>query len=329
MMPGNTQIIEIIMQSHGIDVSKYDESFLDKSIHKRITETHCASIEEYSRFLEQDNKEVSILSDSLRVNYSEFFRNALTFAVLERIILPELGRSMGVWECGSMGVRACAGVQENPHTHTQKNSQTRKSMGVRECGSSRKPTNSHTPSPTHSRTRKRELRIWSAACAAGQEAYSLAILLEELKSDYGNRFSYRIFATDQDESQVNAARNGQYHAVALNNLSLKRVGQWFTRKGETYTVKAELKKNMDFSVFDLFSENLSSPPGSIFGDFDLVFCANLLFYYKKEYRKIILEKTGKSLAAGGFLVLGEVEREILLNYGYKEVFPHSAVFRKF
>lgn len=294
-MSDNTQIIEILMQSYGIDVSKYDESFLDKSIRKRITETHCTEIEEYSRLLERENKEVSILSDSLRVNYSEFFRNALTFAVLERIVLPELGIS----------------------------------MGVRECGSSRKPTNSHAPSPTHSRTRKRELRIWSAACAAGQEAYSLAILLEELKSDYGNRFSYRIFATDQDESQVNAARNGQYSAAALNNLSLKRAGQWFTRKGETYTVNAELKKNMDFSVFDLFSENLSSPPGSIFGDFDLVFCANLLFYYKKEYRKIILEKTGKSLAAGGFLELGEVEREILLNYGYKEVFPQSAVFRKF
>ena len=116
-MSGNTLITEILMQSHGIDVLKYDESFLDKSIQKRITETNCASVEEYSNILERDNKEVSILSDSLRVSYSEFFRNALTFAVLERIILPGLGISMGVWECGSMGVRACAGVQENPHTH--------------------------------------------------------------------------------------------------------------------------------------------------------------------------------------------------------------------
>ena len=113
MMSGNTLITEILMQSHGIDVLKYDESFLDKSIQKRITETNCASVEEYSNILERDNKEVSILSDSLRVSYSEFFRNALTFAVLERIILPGLGISMGVWECGSMGVR-----NTQPHIHT-------------------------------------------------------------------------------------------------------------------------------------------------------------------------------------------------------------------
>ena len=285
-MSANMQIPEILLESHGIDVSKYDESFLERSIQKRITETHSASREEYSGLLKHDNEEVSILSDSLSVNYSEFFRNALTFAVLERIVLPGLVRSLGVCECVSMGVRACAGVQENPHTHTHPNSQTR----------------------------KRELRIWSAACAGGQEAYSLAILLEELKGGNGDKFNYRIFATDQDESQVNAARNGQYPAAALNNLSLRRVGQWFTRQGETYTVKPELKKNMDFSVFDLFSENLSSPPRSIFGDFDLVFCANLLFYYRKQYRKIILEKIGNSLADGGYLALGGAEREILMNY---------------
>ena len=177
------------------------------------------------------------------------------------------------------------------------------------------------------RRRRKELRIWSAASAGGQEAYSLAILLEELKNSDSEKFNYRIFATDQDETQVNEARKGEYPAAALNNLSLKRANQWFIKHGETYTVKPGLKENMEFSVFDLFSENLSSPPGSIFGDFDLVFCANLLFYYKDKYRKTILDKAGNCMADGGFLVVGEAEREILINYGYREVFPQSGVFR--
>ena len=90
-MSANTKITDFLMRSHGIDVSKYDESFLDKSLQKRIAETHCGSLEKYCSFLEQDNKERNILSDSLHVNYSEFFRNTLTFAVLERIVLSVLG----------------------------------------------------------------------------------------------------------------------------------------------------------------------------------------------------------------------------------------------
>jgi chemotaxis methyl-accepting protein methylase len=80
-------------------------------------------------------------------------------------------------------------------------------------------------------------------------------------------------------------------------------------------------------VFDLFSEQLSCPPASIFGDFDLMVCANLLFYYKNEDRKIILKKAGKCLAKGGFIITGETERDILIRHNYHEVFPQSAIFQ--
>jgi len=109
---------------------------------------------------------------------------------------------------------------------------------------------------------------------------------------------------------------------------MKRVKQWFTKHADTYTIKPELKENIDFSVFDLFSEQLSAPPASIFGDFDLVVCANLLFYYKPEYQKVIVLKTGSSLANNGYLVVGETERDILQKHNYHEVFPQSAIFQK-
>jgi chemotaxis protein methyltransferase CheR len=148
-------------------------------------------------------------------------------------------------------------------------------------------------------SKRKEIRIWSMACAAGQEVYSLAILLEEFMSISNEKINYRIFATDQSEEQVDEARKGNYSADSINNLNLKRVKQWFTKHGDTYTAKQELKKNIDFSVFDLFSEELACPPLSIFGDFDLVICANLLFYYKNEYRKLILQKAGNCLTSRG------------------------------
>ncbi len=266
-------ITELLLRSYGDDASRYDSSFLNKSIQRRITETLCESAEAYYILLEQNYEEGKRFFDSLHISHSGFFRNPLTFAVLERIILP------------AMVV------------------QTKK-------------------------TKQKEIRIWSAACAAGQEPYSLAMLLEELKNGDNEKFNYRIFATDQNETQVNEARTGQYAAEALNSLNLMRVKQWFTKNGETYTVKPELKKNIDFSVFDLFSELFSCPPSSIFGDFDLVVCANLLFYYNPVYRKIILEKTGKSMANGGFLVTGEAERDMLKNYNFHEVYPQSGIFQK-
>jgi len=265
-------ITELVMRSHGIDISKFDESFLNKSLQKRITETLCGSLEVYYDLLEQSNKEGNIFFDSLHISYSEFFRNALTFSVLERIILPSL-------------------IQQKKSTKRQ------------------------------------EIRIWSVACAAGQECYSIAMLLEESKNGDSEIIKKRIFGTDQDESQVTEARKGQYSDDALNNLNLKRVKQWFTKQGDTYTVKPKLQEYIDFSVFDLFSQKLSSPPASIFGGFDLIICANLLFYYKPEYRNIILEKTRNCLANGGYLITGETERDIVMRHNYHEVFPQSAIFQ--
>src|SRR5450631_3198349 len=272
MIEMNKHVADLLLGSNGIDVSKYDDSFLGKSLLKRMRETHYASIEEYCAFLEQSNEERTNLADSLHINYSEFFRNPLTFAVLERIILPAI-------------------VLKNKNA------------------------------------KRKEIRIWSSACAGGQEAYSLAILLEELRNGDSAKFTYRIFASDQCESQVNEAQKGQYSAGALKNMSLKRAEEWFIRRGDLYTIKPEMKVHMDFSLFDLFNEELSCPPASIFGDFDLVLCANLLFYYKNEYQKIVLGKMGNSLTNGGYLVTGETERDILKKRSYHEVFPQSAIFQ--
>lgn len=255
------------------DVSKYDERFLRNTFQKRIQENNFTDANEYLELIKQNTNEVSLFFNSLQIGYSEFFRNSLTFSVLEKITLPSL-------------------IQKKKES------------------------------------KRKEIRIWSAACSGGQEPYSLAILMEELKNGDAEKFSYRIFATDQNEAMLNEARKGNYTQNALNNLNLKRLNHWFTKKGETFTVKQELKDTIDFSVFDLFSDQFSCPPASIFGDFDIIVCANLLFYYKNDFRLAILEKTGNSLAKGGYLVTGETERQILIDHNYTEAFTQSAIFTK-
>jgi len=272
MSENHKNIESLLKKMIKLDFSKYDLAFFEKSLKQRYEQINCSSEEEYFEVLEKNSSERKKLSESLNINYSEFFRNPLTFAVLEHIVLPEI---------------------------------VRQKIG----------------------TKQKEIRIWSAACASGQEAYSLAILLEEMKSYCSEKFTYRIFATDQSELQIHSAQEGKYSASALNNLNFKRVGQWFTKQGEAYTVKRDLKEHIDFLDFDLFDDKLRCPAESIFGDFDIIICANLLFYYKKEFQEVILDKIKNSLAFGGYLITGETEREIVKKNNFSEVFPQSAIFR--
>jgi len=265
-------ILPFYLQTQGIDLSKFEDAFLKKSVLKRMDETFCETESKYFSYLEQNQVESELFLNSLQISYTEFFRNSLTFSVLEKLIIP--------------------------------------SIILKKTSSNRN-----------------KIRIWTSACAGGQETYSLAMLLKEFSNGHGEEINFRIFATDQSETQIQEAQSGQYSESALNCLTMKRVNQWFTKQGDKYCINPEIKENIDFSVFDLFDDNFSSPPTSIFGDFDLIFCANLLFYYKPEYQNKIIRKVTNCLSKNGYLITGETEREILTHSGLHEVYPQTAIFQ--
>lgn len=172
-----------------------------------------------------------------------------------------------------------------------------------------------------------ELRIWSTACAAGQEVYSLAILLEELKQTSKIDFKYRIFASDRSESQIELAKNGIYNEDCLGNVSLKRLKKWFIPEKNLYSIDKSLQENIVFSVFDLLNTKINFPPESIFGEFNLIICSNLLFYYENAGQQIIFDKIKKSLAPNACFITGETERAVVSRNGFQEKFQQSAIFK--
>lgn len=267
----NRHITEILINTYGIDISGFDESFVKKNILQRMDKTGCTDIATYSRLVSEHGPEAGQFLESLMISYTEFFRNPLSFSAFERILLPEI-------------------------IFSKKNK------------------------------KNNELRIWSAACAAGQEAYSIAMILENFKWN-NEKIKYRIFVTDSDEKQINLARSGKYTYESVGNVTLKQLEQWFIKSGNTYSITPELKKHCEFSVFDLLSKH-TSPPDSIYGDFDMILCANILFYYKPAFRKIIIDKIYDSLSEDGLIITGEAERELLKAGNFEEVFPQTAIFRK-
>lgn len=178
------------------------------------------------------------------------------------------------------------------------------------------------------RNRRGELRIWSAGCAAGQEAWSVAILLDELITAQNALLSYRIFATDVSEPDLAQARVGIYSADAVENVRSRHLREYFTRHGESFSIIPRIRKRVDFSLYDLLDNSTTSPPCSIYGGFDVVLCNNVLVYYRLDAQRIILDKLRSCLAPGGYLITGETERQIVEKAGgFRAVVPPITIFQ--
>lgn len=144
------------------------------------------------------------------------------------------------------------------------------------------------------------LRIWAPGCATGEEAYSLAILLQELLAQLDAPPGVQIFATDIDEAALAAARRGLYDANIAAQLAPERLARWFTPSGQGYQVSKTLRERCLFSAHNLISD----PP---FGRMDLIACRNLLIYFDTELQRQLLPLFHYALAPGGFLFLGSAE----------------------
>jgi chemotaxis methyl-accepting protein methylase len=187
------------------------------------------------------------------------------------------------------------------------------------------------PHIVHTRRRdgNGEIRAWSAACADGREVWSLAMLLDEVAGAADPPVPFRVFASDISPACVAEAERARYTDEALGPVPLRDVGRYFERDRAVNTVRAALREHVDFSVYDLLDLYSSSPPASIYGDFDLVLCCNVLFYHSSEAREAVVAKVRRALAPRGFLVTGAVERTIVQQAGGFEAFsPEAAVFRR-
>lgn len=264
-------IINIMKMTHALDVSVYEDSFLSKSILKRLSSVNSIDISKYARLLSDDKNEAIALADSLNIGYTEFFRNSISFAMLEKLVFPRLFEDKNL------------------------------NSGI---------------------------RIWSAGCSTGQEPYSIAMKLDDLIRTKDISVQAKIFATDVSENALAVARKGSYDVSEVQNITLKYISRYFFRQKDVFSVTGMMKDYIDFSHHDLLDPHSISPVSSIFGDFDLIFCSNILFYYTREIRDIILNKLYLSLSPRGYLITGEAEREIVAKNRFRALALPAAIFQK-
>ena len=148
---------------------------------------------------------------------------------------------------------------------------------------------------------KRSLRFWSTGCAGGEEPYSIAILLAEFLGNRRQDFDISIYATDISRRALKEARAGVYSLEDIEGLPENILESYF-RRCEDYEVRADIRQMVSFSYFDLTST--IQPP---FVNLDCIFCCNVLIYLQSQLQERVLSMLYDSLAASGYLILGEVE----------------------
>ena len=149
---------------------------------------------------------------------------------------------------------------------------------------------------------ERSLRFWSAACACGEEPYSIAITLSRFLGEQRDRFDTRIYASDISKRALSTAARGIYIPGDLTEVPGDITGSYFNHHDGKYEIAPEIRKMVDFSVFDLTSGS-PAPCAAV----DCIFCCNVLIYMQKIRQGAVLERLCGLLVTDGYLVLGEVE----------------------
>ncbi len=153
------------------------------------------------------------------------------------------------------------------------------------------------------------VKVWSAACSSGQEAYSVAMALEHLV--VARRLE--ILGTDLNQQMVERARAGRYNQLEINRgLPAPMLVKHFTRHGSDWEVSPTLRAVATFARHNL----LDAPPG---GPFDVVFLRNVLIYFDLPTKRDVLRRVRQAIRPGGYLLLGAAETTIGIDDGWERV----------
>ncbi len=152
------------------------------------------------------------------------------------------------------------------------------------------------------------IRIWSAGCASGEEPYSIAVLIHEILRKEHLDLDVTIFATDISKSILSKARKGCFVENQLVNVKLSLLNKYFIKDQNHYLLDEKIKEMVSFSYYDIIDPKTYVPPESLFGNFDIVLCRNLLIYFRQNHQTIIFNKLFRALSSNAFLVLGEAEQ---------------------
>lgn len=170
-----------------------------------------------------------------------------------------------------------------------------------------------------------KLRVWSAASSSGEEAHTIAMLfLERIKPKYPN-VELEVVGTDISPSVIETARKGVYREYSVRNMPKYYLEKYFTNSEGRFTVHDTVRKLVRFDHLNLYDQ----PRMRMMGNFDIVFCCNVLIYFDAKSKIQVVSNLYDSLNRGGFLFIGYAESLHGISSAFKVVnFPKAITYKK-
>lgn len=168
--------------------------------------------------------------------------------------------------------------------------------------------------PEHkNRNTERNIRIWSAGCSSGEEAYTAVMVMHDFFNIEKSKWDYRILATDISTEVLNAAKTTVYGKENLKDIPPGWIKKYFIFKGnEQYVLSSEVLEQVIFKTYNLMDKFPYK------NSFDLIFCRNVMIYFDQETKSNLINKFYDALKPGGYMFIGHSEsiQHVHSNFNY-------------
>ncbi|MFX0082432.1 MAG: CheR family methyltransferase [Candidatus Hodarchaeota archaeon] len=303
------RLIKLLRVKTGLNFEYYNKPFIEKRIKSRMIRVYCDDPEDYLKHISSKEEEVKKFVDGFTINYTFFFRDYDVFETFQDILLHGLGVSK---EDVESNIRPDPSKLANFRT---------KANAVKNLLKSRRLTDR--PEKYYIDififlnqlafykklklvpSEKNSINIWSCPCATGEEPYSIAMIMDNLKAQVPRFPKYKIVASDIAHEAIEKAKIGIYTNDAMKEISDYYENKYFTKKkthfGYNNLISESIKGKVEFVEEDV-TRGHNRPY-----KYDIIFCRYLLIYFNRENRAKFLKIIENRLVENGILILGKTE----------------------
>jgi chemotaxis protein methyltransferase CheR len=278
-----------VYERSDLHFSSKKHAFLEKRIRERFIRSGLPDYESYYSFLMGDPSEVYSLIEDLTTNETRFFRNAAQFRALSDVVVPELVKA--------------------------KNREVVSSWGKGHPVQGRHPAMS--------------IKVWSAGCSTGEEAYSIAFTLLDIVK-YPKAWDLDVLATDIKREAVVVAKSGFYSEKRIEGIGRPVMERFMEQAAGGWLVRPEARRIINFraaNIKDITGQNGGRTLGlvdenggvaamEVRNRFDVIFCRNVMIYFDRAAQQRLVDALYDCLRPGGYLFTGDSEPLHLFSHGF-------------
>jgi chemotaxis protein methyltransferase CheR len=172
---------------------------------------------------------------------------------------------------------------------------------------------------------RNKIRIWSAASSSGEEAYSIAMIFQDLIKPRFPAIELEVVGTDINNAVIDTANAGVYRDYSIRNTPPYYLKKYFRQNNGAFEILPEIKKMANFKLMNLYDDAMMR---SMFS-FDVIFCANVLIYFDQASKTKVISNLYNSLNKGGYLFIGYSETLHGISKAFKLLsFPNTVGYKK-